>query len=218
MLKKKIYVILLIMIIIIGINIDTLAFNMLPKVSIKDVEQKQVKISLEISELEEYKEGINVVSGKLLYDSNIFESISFKGINNWSSAYNGEEGNENKGKFMLITTAGNVTEDKEVAVIELILRPNVTAQNTKIKIESIQTSYHSEKIKAEDKEISLQIADNNVKIISEENNSLKTNNNLNDKEEIDYNTYILIVLISIIVITFIIFIIKMKRKERTNEG
>lgn len=223
MLKKKIYIIVLMVILILGINIEALAFDLLPKVSMQDMEDNKIEISLKISDLGDYEEGINVVSGKLTYDSNIFESVSFKGINNWSCAYNNEEGNENQGKFMLITTNGNVKKDKEVAVIELTLKQNVTEQNTKIKIESIQTSYHSEKINAEDKEISLQIKDNNVKIISEDNSfNLDKNNNLNvteDKEnaEISYVTYMLIAIITIIVIIFIILIIKMKRKEKTNE-
>ena len=224
MLKKKIYIIVLMVILILGINIEALAFDLLPKASMQDMEDNKIEISLKISDLGDYEEGINVVSGKLTYDSNIFESISFKGINNWSCAYNNEEGNANQGKFMLITTNGNVRKDKEVAVIELTLKQNVTEQNTKIKIESIQTSYHSEKINAEDKEISLQINNNNVKITPEEDNSLNLdkNNNLNiteDKEnaEISYVTYILIAIITIIVITFIILIIKMKRKEKTNE-
>ena len=224
MIKKKLYIIALIILLTLGINIETLAFDLLPKVSMQDMEDNKIEISLNISDLGDYEEGINVVSGKLIYDSNIFESVSFKGINNWSCAYNNEEGNGNQGKFMLITTNGNVRKDKEVAVIELTLKQNLTEQSTKIKIESIQTSYHSKKINAKDKEISLQIEDNNVKIISEEDNRLNLDNKntlnvIEDKEkaEISYFTYMLIAIITIIVIIFIILIIKMKRKEKTNE-
>ena len=223
MLNKKIYVIFLIVVLILGINIKALAFDLLTKANVQDMKDNKVEISLKISDLKDYEEGINVVSGKLIYDSNIFESISFNGINNWSCAYNNEEDNENQGKFMLITTAGNVTKDKEIAQIELTLKPGIQEQNTKIKIESIQTSYHSKTINAEDKEIHLQIKDDNVRIVLEEDNNLnlQKNNNVNIQEEQEVRVnnviYILIALISIIVIIFIIFIIKMKRKEKTNE-
>lgn len=168
------------------------------------------------------KNGINVVSGKLIYDSNIFESVSFKGINNWSCAYNNEEKNENEGKFVLITTAGNVTEEKYIAQIELELKPNVTEQNTTIKIESIQTSYNSEKINTQDKEINLQIEENNIKILEDDNINIdkKQDDSINtetEKNEINYGIYVLIFLITIMIVIFIIIIIKMKKRGEIDE-
>ena len=140
MLNKKVYVILLMIVIILNINIETLAFDLSTNIDKQSLEENQVKFSLELVDLEDYTKGINVVSGKLIYDTNVFESVSIKGANNWSCAYNNEEGNENQGKFILMTTSGNATEDKEVAQIGLKLKPDVEQEETIIRIEGIETS------------------------------------------------------------------------------
>lgn len=168
------------------------------------------------------KNGINAVSGKLIYDSNVFESVSFKGINNWSCAYNNEKENQNEGKFVLITTAGNVTEEKYIAQIELELKQNVTEQNTTIRIGSIQTSYNSEKINAQDKEINLQIEANDIKILEDDNSNIdkKQNDNITTETEdnkINYGIYILIFLIMIMIVIFIIIIKKIKKRGEIDE-
>lgn len=55
MLKKKISIILIMIIIILGINIDTLAFDLVPKLEQEDLQKKKVNISLQISDLEDYE-------------------------------------------------------------------------------------------------------------------------------------------------------------------
>lgn len=222
--KKKFFLGLLILIMILGIQVNVLAFDLLPNIDQKVLSEKQVKISLKLTDLQDYTNGINAVSGKIIYDTNVFESVSFTGMNNWSCAYNNEEGNESQGKFMLITTAGNVTKEKEVAQIELKLKPGIPLQETKIKIEEIQTSYHAEKVKAEDKEINLKIKENDIEVIQK--NELKTEKieeteKTKQKQEGNKkDAYILIaitVIIAIILIIFMILMIKLKERGKTNE-
>lgn len=207
-LQKKIICLMIIILIIIGINASVFAFELLANVEQEKLEQKELKISLQISDLEENIDGINAVSGKITFDSNVFEKVSLTGLNNWSSAYNDEEGNENRGKFVLITTAGNVNKDTEVANVELVLKPNVNNLQTQVKIEQIQTSYQSEKITAEDKIIDLEIKDNTIKVIDKKIDENTTNQIKN------YSIYIVPIIAGAIVL--MILIIKYKGRK-TNE-
>ena len=141
--KKTIIIMALVIFLI---PIKALAFNLQTNISEEEIQDGTITISLKISDLQDYTNGINAVSGKLVYDTNMIESVTFKGMNNWSCAYNDEENNENKGNFMLITTSGNVNTDTEVAKIELKLKNVTEKQKTKIKFEDIQTSYHAQKI------------------------------------------------------------------------
>ena len=208
MLKKKVCVILILITIILGINIKAFAFDLSTNIDNQSLAEKQIKISLELEGLEDYAKGINVVSGKLMYDTNVFESVAFKGINNWSCAYNNEEGNINQGKFILMTTAGNTKEDTEVAQVELKLKPGIEQKETTIRIEGIQTSHNSEKITTEDKEIKLKLDGDEIKVEKD------INFNINKK---DYSTYIYVAIISIVIIIMIITIIKLKKRGETNE-
>lgn len=206
--QKKIICLIIIILIIIGINVNTFAFDLLTNVAQENLEKNQLKISLQVSDLEENVDGINAVSGKLIFDPNVFEKVSLTGVNNWSCVYNDEEGNENRGKFVLITTSGNVNKDTEVANIEFELKHNVNNIQTQIKIEQLQTSYHSEKITAEDKLINIEIKDNTIKLIDKKINKDITN------EFKNYGIYIIIAIVAIIILVFLII----KYKERkTNE-
>lgn len=207
--KKKIYFIIIML--IIGIHTNVFAFDLLANVSTQKLEQKQVQISLQVSDLEENTDGINAISGKIVYDSNVFEKVSLTGVNNWTSVYNDEKGNENEGKFILITTSGNVTQDTEVANIELILKPDISNIKTQIKIEGIQTSYHSEKITSEDKYINLEIDNNEIKLIENKLDEGTTN------EIKNYSKYILIAIIAIVIILILIVLIIKSKERKTNE-
>lgn len=128
---------------------------------------------------------------------------------------------------MLITTSGNATEKTEIAQIKLKLKDNIKNTNTQISIQSIESSYESEKIEAEDKTVNLEINENKVKIIQNEKQELKKDSNEStatkqiaekdiknpNKENNDYIAYIFIGLIVIVTIMFLIFLIKINKKE-----
>lgn len=226
--KKKICF-LLIIILMLGIHIDTLAFDLDTSVNTQILEEKKIEISLTLSDLEDYTNGINVVSGKLRYDADVFENISFTGMNNWTCAYNNEKGNDNEGKFLLMTTAGNVKADTEVAKIKLTLKSDINNLQTKIKIQEIETSYQSEKIKTEDKEFNFIIVENAIEL-AENNKEEKQKTteieveNVSEKNDIltekkaNLNRWSLLILIIIIlVILIILIIIKIKRRERNEK-
>lgn len=78
---------------------------------------------------------------------------------------------------MLITTSGNATEKTEIAQIKLKLKDNIKNTNTQISIQSVESSYESEKIEAEDKTVNLEINENKVKIIQNEKQELKKDSN-----------------------------------------
>lgn len=212
--KKTIIIMALVIFLI---PIKALAFNLQTNISEEEIQDGTITISLKISDLQDYTNGINAVSGKLVYDTNMIESVTFKGMNNWSCAYNDEENNENKGNFMLITTSGNVNTDTEVAKIELKLKNVTEQQKTKIKFEDIQTSYHAQKIKAEDKEINLKIEDNKIEIMKQEEQDQKTQQDVKQEKKIDYKLISIILMIIILLIT-IDLIIKFKGRRKINEN
>ena len=212
--KKTIIIMALVIFLI---PIKALAFNLQTNISEEEIQDGTITISLKISDLQDYTNGINAVSGKLVYDTNMIESVTFKGMNNWSCAYNDEENNENKGNFMLITTSGNVNSDTEVAKIELKLKNVTEQQKTKIKFEDIQTSYHAQKIKAEDKEINLKIEDNKIEIMKQEEQNQKILQDVKQEKKVDYKLISIILTIIILLIT-IDLIIKLKGRRKINEN
>lgn len=225
MVKKKICFLFTILITMV-IYIDSLAFDLDSSVNTQILEEKKIEISLTLSDLGDYPNGINVVSGKLRYDSDIFENISFTGMNNWTCAYNNEKGNDKEGKFILMTTAGNVKADTEVAKIKLTLKPDINNLQTKIKIQQIETSYQSEKIKAEDKEFNFIIADNTLKLAENTNeeeqkktetkveNVSEKNDTLAEKKSNQTRWIGLILSIILLVILVILIIIIIKRRGK----
>lgn len=220
--KQRMILIIITILVVLGIQLDSLAFDLQTNIKQQSLQEGEIKIFLKISDLQDYSDGINVVSGKLVYDTNLFECVSFTGMNNWSCAYNNEEENESQGKFMLITTAGNVTEEKEVAQIELRLKTKVAQQEAKVKFEEIQTSYHAEKIETEDKVFNLKVEGNNIEIVQNDNEKTEVIQDIKETEEkqnknTNDHVYILIAIMVIMLVILVILMIKLKERGRTNE-
>ncbi len=205
--KKKVLFVLIILSIL-GISTNVYAFDLLINIDSKNLYENTFNTTLQVSDLEKNSEGINAISGKIIYDENVFENISLSGINNWSVIYNDEEGNKNRGKFVLITTSGNITETTDVAKILFKLKPNIKNVKTQIKIEQIESSYQSKKIQTSDKDINIEINNNNVEIV-------KNNSNDNIKKETK-NYYIFVLIVAVIIITLLV-IVKIKKERKTNE-
>lgn len=224
---KICFLLIIIIIMIMGIHIDAWAFDLDTSVNTQMLEEKKIEISLTLSDLEDYSNGINVVSGKLRIDFDVFENISFTGMNNWTCAYNNEKENENEGKFILMTTAGNVKSDTEVAKIKLTLKSDINNLQTKIKIQDIETSYQSEKINTEDKEVGFTIVDNNIKLVEnnrkEERNAeiisesiSVENSGLAVKEDNSYQ-FIFLILVIVLLVMLVILIINIKRRGKNEK-
>lgn len=209
---------------ILGIHIDVLAFDLDTSINTQILEEKKIEITLKLSDLEDYTNGINVVSGKLKYDSDVFDNVSFTGMNNWTCAYNNEKGNDNEGKFILMTTAGNVKADTEVAKIKLELKSDINNLKTKIKIQEIETSYQAEKINTEDKEFNFIIVDNTIKLAENNKEEEKAEESISESENVSVqndvvaqkkdNYYIVIFLVLAIILFIILVILIINRKRR----
>ena len=206
--QKKIICLIVIVLVLLGINTNALAFDLTAYIDGHEIDEKQVQIGLKVSDLDENPEGINAVSGKVIYDSNVFDTVSITGKNNWSAIYNDEEENENRGKFILITTSGNVTEETDIAYISFKLKSNINNIKTQIKIEQIQTSYQSEIIIADDKIINLEINDNDIKI---------TENKLNENVKNEFKNYTIYTIIAIAIVLLVIILIIKNKEKKTNE-
>lgn len=207
---------------ILGIHIDVLAFDLDTSINTQILEEKKIEITLKLSDLEDYTNGINVVSGKLKYDSDVFDNVSFTGMNNWTCAYNNEKGNDNEGRFILMTTAGNVKADTEVAKIKLELKSDINNLKTKIKIQEIETSYQAEKINTEDKELNFIIVDNTIKLAENNKEEEKAEEFISENVSVQNdvvaqkkdNYYIVIFLVLAIILFIILVILIINRKRR----
>ena len=214
--KFRYVILILIEIIIIGISSNVFAFELIPELENQNIISRNATILLNVADLSEYENGINVASGKLIYDNNIFEEVSLNGTNGWTGAYNNDQSSDGFGKFILITTTKNATEEQEIAQLTLKVKDNVKNVKTKIKFESLETSYKTDTIKADDKDLELEITEDKIKLLEETKENLSKN--VEKDKKTNYNMYIIITFIIIILIMFLIFIIKFKRKGGRNNG
>ena len=205
--QKKNVLFVLIILLILGICTNVYAFDLFLNIDSENLSENTFNTTLQVLDLEKNSEGINAISGKIIYDENVFENVSLSGINNWSVIYNDEEGNENRGKFVLITTSGNITETTDVAKILFKLKPDINNAKTQIKIEQIESSYQSKKIQTSDKEINIEINNNIVKIVK---------NNTNDNIKKENKNYFIYVLIATVIIALLVMVI-IKKERKTNE-
>lgn len=99
---------------------------------------QEVTITLNFSEYQQIKEGLNAYQATLEYNKNIFEEITqenFKCLNDWEKL----QYNQETGEFVAIKKVG-ATEPEDVVSITLKTKPKVTATTTEIKIKDIITS------------------------------------------------------------------------------
>lgn len=123
----------------------------------------EVEITLKLADIDIGTNGINAVEAKLVYNENIFETVTqndIKSMNNWGITYNGEN-TAQKGKILGIILSTGVKNDQEIATIKLKVKSNITSnaktKETNINITNIITNDGSKLIYEEDKEIPITI-------------------------------------------------------------
>jgi len=120
-------------------------------------EGELIKIRLKVKDILKTSDGITAVSGYFKIDEECFKIKAVAGLNNWTVILNEEENSESKGKFVIITLAGSVVKDTEIAEVILEVKRNLISQKTNIGIEDIKTSYNNDLVTAENRNIEVEI-------------------------------------------------------------
>lgn len=158
---KKIIILLLIVMVIIGMNITTKAVDTTDTYKInlattnKTAKQGEtITISLKISDIniQTGDKGIGSYQGKIEYDTNIFEGLKMLGNDNW------EKPSENDGVFTSVNADGEcVKEAQEIATITLKVKETAKVGKTTVKITGFKGSNALTSIPTEDASIEITV-------------------------------------------------------------
>ncbi len=190
--RTKLYIIMLIAILIIGIagkvNAESVKYSVTAN-SQTLKEGEEVVITLKLSDIVAGEDGVYTFGGKLVYDKEIFEEIqvkNFQGKNNWSIAYNNEK-TDKEGTFLATRMTG-LKEDQEIATLTLKTKTNIKSTKTEIKFIEVST-VGEDTIKLEDKTITLSITGTKKDEPTNDPNKNTTNddNTVEDKNEVGDN-------------------------------
>lgn len=145
---------------------------------------EEIKVQMQISDIDVGDIGINVIEGQLNYDTQIFETVrtnQFEKQNNWTITYS-EQNKKDKSNFLLSNMVAGITEDQNVGIITLKVKQGIAPQKTKIEFKGITTNDGEQLIKGEDIAIEIEI------IEDKEENNQQVNNPQNNKPTQEENT------------------------------
>ncbi|MCI8362194.1 MAG: hypothetical protein HFJ41_03535 [Clostridia bacterium] len=143
--KRSIKILLAVIIIMMYIagTVNAASIAMELKSSSKLVAGDTVVVTLRISNID-VANGVNAMSGKLVYDPNIFEAITeqnyttaFQGLNSWSvnpMGYNAEQ------NIFTALRGNNVNMASDVMQIKLKVKSTVTVDSTAIEVKDMEFS------------------------------------------------------------------------------
>ena len=197
-----------------------------------------VEVQMSISDID-VKEGINVVEASIVYDETVFDSCTFKNQNEWTTTYNGEEG-ERKGKFLISKTVEGVTKEENIGKIKFKLKENLDEMETEIKINKITSNDGKELIDEGNRIIKLKIVKSQEPIENEEKPKIEKKQKQDDPIKVKYESgkkdgesvnivaeslntgdkviLIVIVALAILLANFAYFIIKGKSLKEENQA
>ena len=118
---------------------------------------EEVLVSLDVSNIEAGKEGINVVEMTLEYDENVFESMEFIKQNEWNSTYNNDKNSNKFGKILYTNISKGVIEAQKIGNIKFKLKDNLSDMETEIKLLRVTSNDGKELISEGDRIIKIKI-------------------------------------------------------------
>lgn len=186
--KKRLYVIAIIIALLLSTLMVTVqAADLNCTVSMKSISEKVEKgkeftVTIDVSDINAGKKGINSIKGTLEFDDKVFEEItadSIEGSNDWNATYS-----KDSGKVTLLKTSF-VKEDEEVCQINLKVKAKTTTTKGTIEFKDIVASNSESEVPAEDVSIDVEIG---VEIgVEEDNNNKNENKNKNNTITITSN-------------------------------
>jgi len=150
---------------------------------------KEVIVKLNISDLDNIKNGINSMEGVLKYDTTAFEDVTkddIEGLNNWSVDYN-----EEKGK-LVFTKLRFATKSEDVCQITLKVKSDAKPSKGNVKIVEIVASNSDSEISADDASVDITLktasSSSNNTANEENTNTIKITTNTNSNKTNTDNT------------------------------
>lgn len=89
----------------------------------------EVKINLEISDINVPSNGINVVETTLVYDTSVFENFEFIEMNDWKHTYNSNQG-KLYGKLLYTKMVSGVSEQEKIGALKFKLKKDLPEMET----------------------------------------------------------------------------------------
>ncbi len=173
--ERKIFKIVIIAMLLVSVCAtiaSALSFSVTMTPSSKIVpESTEFTVEIKVSNLDVGTNGINALSGNLVYDKNVFETIgesSIEGRNGWNHSFNPENGK------ITLTKMSFVKTDEEV--FQVTFKTKATAENnTKglIQFKGVSASNSASEITASDVSVEITVGDPNT---ADGNVSVTTNN------------------------------------------
>lgn len=100
-----------------------------------------VSIDIGVADIDQTTRGISAVSGKIIYDEDLFESVDIiQTETQWMVGYNNLTEDEWKGKFIL-AKLGSVKEDQVVAKLRATIKKDATVKSGTITLKDITSTY-----------------------------------------------------------------------------
>lgn len=181
----KIAIIAMLLVCVCATLVSALSFSVTMTPSKKVVPAStEFTVEIKVSNLDVGTNGINTLSGNLIYDDEVFETIgesSIEGRNGWSHSFNPE----NDGKITL-TKMSFVKTDEEVFQVTFKTKAQEELKTTKglIQFKGISASNSASEITASDVSVEITIGEedssNNGNVNVTPNNTTNNNNNNNN--------------------------------------
>lgn len=163
--SKKIIVILLVIAMIIGINIKTLAAMgdsykvNLTATSTTAKAGDTVSINLKITNVN-VENGIGSCQGTVSYDKDVFELVEISGIGKWGGLASDDNGNFTGAR----SDAQAISEDQEILTVELKVKDSAKAGSSEIKVSNFEAYNYDDEdgIKADNATINIKVENDNT--------------------------------------------------------
>lgn len=163
--SKKIIVILLVIAMIIGINIKTLAATgdsykiNLTATSTTAKAGDTVSINLKITNVN-VENGIGSCQGTVSYDKDVFELVEISGIGKWGGLASDDNGNFTGAR----SDAQAISEDQEILTVELKVKDSAKAGSSEIKVSNFEAYNYDDEdgIKADNATINIKVENDNT--------------------------------------------------------
>ena len=182
--KRKLYFVLLIMVLILGllaiqVNASSFTTTLTPDSSGVYASESEVVITVSVSDLDVGDSGINAFSAYLSYDTDVFETLtedSVEGLNSWSSTYSTSTGQ------IALTKNSFVNDDEEIMQITLTTKADLEDGVTgDVTLSNIQASNSEDDIDSASATATIEIGTTTtISVTTNSSNTTDTNTSTNN--------------------------------------
>lgn len=170
---------------------------------------EEVTISINLSDINMGKDGINTLEGMIKYDKNVLEEItssSIQSFNNWSTTYNDGDNSLN-GKFLAVKIGSGEKQNTKILSVTFKAKQSIEKETTtQIEFTELTSNDGTDLIKTENKKVSLNLEKGGEKLV--------VNNTLTQESGNTQKTGTIKILVCGIIALVVIVILGIKLKKR----